>query len=128
MPAKRWGPEWTHGSIALTVTLIQILLAFWLLGVTITGPRFLLGWLLAVSVTAFAYYGYDKYRAREGSRRVPELVLHLLALAGGSAGAYLGMRYFRHKTIKGPYQAIFWTIILLQAVLLGIAIYLLVQS
>jgi uncharacterized membrane protein YsdA (DUF1294 family) len=115
MPGKRWGPEWTHGSIALALTLVLVLLLFWLLQVTLTGPRFLLAWLVAISVTTFAYYGYDKWRAQVGSRRVPELVLHLLALAGGSLGAYLGMRVFRHKTLKGPYRVVFWCIVAVQA-------------
>jgi uncharacterized membrane protein YsdA (DUF1294 family) len=124
MGGKRWGPEWVHGSIALGGTLLLLVLGFWLLHATITGPRILLGWLLAVSVTTFAYYGYDKFRARAGSGRVPEVVLHLLALAGGSVGAYLGMRAFRHKTIKGNYRVVFWTIVVLQALLLGVAGYL----
>jgi uncharacterized membrane protein YsdA (DUF1294 family) len=124
MAGKRWGPEWVHGSIAVSATLLLVLSGFWLTHATITGTRFLLAWLLAITLTTFAYYGYDKSRAQAGSRRVPELVLHLLALAGGSGGAYLGMRYFRHKTIKGNYQVVFWTIVVLQGLLLGLALYL----
>lgn len=124
MPGKRWGPEWVHGSVAVSATLILVLLGFWLTHATITGPRILLAWLLAITLVTFAYYGYDKTRAKAGSRRVPELVLHLLALAGGSGGAYLGMRVFRHKTIKGNYQVVFWTIVVLQLLVLGLAVYL----
>lgn len=128
MRSRRWGPEWTHGSIALAVTLIQLLLGFWLFGVMITGPRFLLGWLLAVSLTTFGYYGYDKWRAKVGSHRVPEVILHLLAVVGGSLGAYVGMRVFRHKTIKGPYQVVFWTIVVFQCLLLGVGLFLTFRS
>jgi uncharacterized membrane protein YsdA (DUF1294 family) len=128
MPAKRWGPEWTHGSLAVALTLPQVLLGFWLLGLTPTGPRLLFGWLLAVSVTTFGYYGYDKWRAKVGSNRVPELVLHLLALAGGSLGAYLGMRTFRHKTLKGPYRVVFWCIVAMQAGLLALLVFLLLAG
>jgi len=54
----------------------------------------------ALGVSSFALYGLDKLQARRGGRRVPEMRLHLLALLGGFAGAYLGMRVFRHKTLK----------------------------
>jgi uncharacterized membrane protein YsdA (DUF1294 family) len=54
----------------------------------------------ALSLAAFALYGLDKVQARRGGRRVPERTLHVLALAGGFAGAWLGMRAFRHKTRK----------------------------
>jgi uncharacterized membrane protein YsdA (DUF1294 family) len=121
---RRWGPEWVHGSIALCLTLLLLVLGFWLLHATVTGPRILLGWLLAVTLTTFGYYGYDKWRARVGSRRVPELVLHLLALAGGSVGAYLGMRAFRHKTIKANYRVVFGVILVLQLLILGLVVFL----
>lgn len=35
---------------------------------------------------------------RRGAWRVPEKTLFLLPLLGGSVGALLGMRVFRHKT------------------------------
>ena len=42
--------------------------------------------------------GIDKSRAKRGVWRVPERTLFLLPLLGGSIGALLGMRIFRHKT------------------------------
>jgi uncharacterized membrane protein YsdA (DUF1294 family) len=84
-------------------------------------------WLVGINLTAFGYYGFDKYRARAGGRRVPEAVLHGLALLGGSAGAWAGMRSFRHKTIKGSFRLAFWLIVALQAVLVGCVVYLLWQ-
>lgn len=53
---------------------------------------------LALSLAAFLLYGWDKRQARRAGRRVPERRLHALALLGGFAGAWLGMRVFRHKT------------------------------
>jgi uncharacterized membrane protein YsdA (DUF1294 family) len=41
----------------------------------------------------------------------------LLALAGGSLGAYLGMHIFHHKTAKGSFQRRFWLVVAVQAVL-----------
>jgi uncharacterized membrane protein YsdA (DUF1294 family) len=75
----------------------------------------LYAYLIAVNLWTFASYGCDKAAAPRGWRRVPELVLHLLALAGGTPAAWLGQRAFRHKTLKGPFQRAFWLIALLQA-------------
>ncbi len=55
---------------------------------------------------------------REG-RRIPELVLHGLAVAGGSPGAYAGMRWFRHKTVKGRFRLVFWSIVIVQLGVIG---------
>lgn len=55
-------------------------------------------WLIAINLVTFAVYGADKRRARRGAWRVPEKTLFLLSLLGGSVGALLGMRVFRHKT------------------------------
>ena len=55
-------------------------------------------WLIAINLVTFAVYGIDKRRARRGAWRVPEKTLFLLPLLGGSVGALLGMRVFRHKT------------------------------
>lgn len=55
-------------------------------------------YLLAVNIAAFLFFGYDKVMARRKERRVPEKRLFLVAAIGGAAGAWLGMRSFRHKT------------------------------
>ena len=55
-------------------------------------------WLIAINLVTFAVYGADKRRARRGAWRVPEKTLFLLPVLGGSVGALLGMRVFRHKT------------------------------
>ena len=58
----------------------------------------LLWYLAAVNVVSFTVYGIDKRKARRGAWRVPEKTLFLLPLLGGSVGALLGMKVFRHKT------------------------------
>ena len=58
----------------------------------------LLYYLAAVNVLAFALMGIDKAKAKRGARRIPEKVLFLSALIGGSVGAIAGMFAFRHKT------------------------------
>ena len=56
-------------------------------------------WYLAIiNALVLVVYGGDKLFAKLDSWRVPEKVLLLLALLGGSIGALLGMQIFRHKT------------------------------
>lgn len=55
-------------------------------------------YLAVINLATFIVYGADKRRARKGKWRVPEKTLFLLPLLGGSVGALLGMRVFRHKT------------------------------
>lgn len=58
----------------------------------------LLYYLLASNLLTFVIYGIDKYKARHNHWRVREASLLLLAALGGSIGALLAMRVFRHKT------------------------------
>ncbi len=55
-------------------------------------------WLIAISVVTFVFYAYDKISAKAGMGRIPEMLLHLLSVVGGFAGALLGMLVFRHKS------------------------------
>ena len=84
------------------------------------GVRWLYAYLAAVNVCTFLAYGYDKASAIRGGLRVPETVLHVLALAGGSAGAWVGQKAFHHKTVKSSFQRAFWVIVALQAVGVGL--------
>jgi uncharacterized membrane protein YsdA (DUF1294 family) len=118
--ARRTSPELYHGEMALALTLLgalALLLVFHLPFRVWYYP--LAAWLVAVNLTTFGYYGYDKARAGSGRRRVPELVLHGLVLAGGTLGGYAGMWLFRHKTLKGPFRLVFWWIVVLQLALIA---------
>ncbi|MGN1267271.1 MAG: DUF1294 domain-containing protein [Dorea sp.] len=55
-------------------------------------------YLIAVNLVAFAMYGSDKRKAKKNQWRIPEATLLGVALIGGSVGALLGMKVFRHKT------------------------------
>ena len=55
-------------------------------------------YLLVVNISTVAVYGWDKLSAKQGWQRVPEKILLLLALIGGSVGAMAAMTFFRHKT------------------------------
>ena len=58
----------------------------------------ILGYLLAVNIATFFLYGIDKYKARKGQWRISEATLLLMAVIGGSIGAWAGMRLWHHKT------------------------------
>lgn len=55
-------------------------------------------YLAGINLITFAVYGIDKMRAKKNRWRIPEKTLFLLAIVGGSVGAWMGMQYFRHKT------------------------------
>src|SRR2546421_9641951 len=78
-----------------------------------------LGALAGVNLATLLLYGYDKAGAGGTRRRVPENVLHLLALLGGSPTALLAQSLFRHKTVKAPFRRTFWLIVLFQLVAAG---------
>jgi uncharacterized membrane protein YsdA (DUF1294 family) len=61
--------------------------------------------LLVNLVTVFRYWD-DKRRASAGAWRVPEATLLGLAAIGGSPGALLACRLFRHKTRKQPFATL----------------------
>jgi uncharacterized membrane protein YsdA (DUF1294 family) len=78
--------------------------------------------LFTIAVTAFVLlnawtmlrFWQDKQRAMAGDRRIPEGDLLGLALIGGSPGALLARRLFRHKTRKEPFSTHLFVIIALQ--------------
>ena len=56
-------------------------------------------WYLAIiNIVVLVIYGGDKLFAKLDTWRVPEKVLLLFAVFGGSVGALLAMQLFRHKT------------------------------
>jgi uncharacterized membrane protein YsdA (DUF1294 family) len=105
-----------HGVVGLAVAVASAVALWAGLSRQWAWPPWVLSWLVAINVTAFAYYVADKVQAQNARRRVPELVLHGLALAGGSVGAFAGMQLCRHKTVKGNFRVIFWLIVATQVV------------
>jgi uncharacterized membrane protein YsdA (DUF1294 family) len=89
----------------------------------ITAIVIYLGTVVVTSVVCFAAYGFDKRRAIDGGRRVPERTLHILAFLGGWPGALLGQRQFRHKTKKLAFLVVFWFVVALHVAIVGSAAY-----
>ncbi len=86
-------------------------------------------WLVIINVVTFFAFGVDKWKAKrkeknEAVRRVPEKNLLLLALVGGSVGALLGMKVWRHKTLHKAFRIGVPAILILQILIpLGLWIY-----
>ncbi len=57
-----------------------------------------LGYLAAVNLTGFFLMGLDKRRARKKKWRIRERQFFIVSLLLGSAGTWIGMYVFRHKT------------------------------
>jgi len=77
------------------------------------GFQWAAGYALALGVITYWMYAFDKRRAEQGGRRVPETSLHFLELLGGWAGAWIAQQWLRHKCSKAGYQVVFWLIVLL---------------
>lgn len=75
-------------------------------------------WLIGAGSMLFLFYGIDKQRAIAGGWRIPEAVLHGMALAGGFTGGWAGRILFRHKTRKPSFLLILVIATLLHVVAL----------
>lgn len=82
--------------------------------------KILILYLVFINLLTFAAYGIDKCKAQKNAWRIKESTLLLLAAAGGSVGALLGMQIFRHKT-KHPKFTVGVPLILL--VQIGLAVW-----
>lgn len=86
-------------------------------------------WLLLINLTAFLAFGLDKLKAKrkeshERTRRIPEKTLFLLSAVGGSVGALLGMKVWRHKTLHRSFRIGIPLILTLQIlILVGLYLY-----
>lgn len=60
--------------------------------------KILYWYLIIMNLVTFIVYGIDKEKAKRNLWRIPEAHLLLLAIIGGSIGAYLGMHLWHHKT------------------------------
>ena len=57
-----------------------------------------------LNVITIFLYGIDKWKAKKDRWRIPESTLLLLAVLGGSIGAWLGMKIWHHKTMHKKFK------------------------
>lgn len=93
-------------------------LALTIVGVVVFDLPLYLTWVVGLSLWTFLLYGFDKRQAVAGGGRVPELVLHGMALAGGFPGGWAGRTIFRHKTRHTSFL-----VVLVLATLLHVALF-----
>ena len=60
--------------------------------------------LIVLNIVTFLVYGIDKWKAKQGSWRISEATLLILAVIGGSIGALLGMKVWHHKTMHKKFK------------------------
>ena len=77
-----------------------------------------IAYLVIINVVTFFMYGIDKWKAKRSKWRVSEATLLMLAVIGGSIGAWLGMKVWHHKTLHKKFRYGIPIIILLQIALL----------
>jgi len=75
---------------------------------------FLFFHLLSINFVTFVAYGVDKHAAIKHRWRIPENDLHTLEFLGGWLGAFIGQRFFHHKTVKKSFQRTYILMIVLE--------------
>lgn len=76
-------------------------------------------YLLAINAVTFIVYGIDKYKAKKVKWRISEATLLLLAVLGGSVGAWVGMKVWHHKTMHKKFKYGIPAILIIQIVLMA---------
>ena len=76
-------------------------------------------YLIVINVVTFLVYGIDKWKAKQGNWRISEATLLILAVNGGSIGALLGMKVWRHKTMHKKFKYGLPLILIIQIILIG---------
>lgn len=75
--------------------------------------------LFAINAITFVVYGIDKYKAKKAKWRISEATLLLLAILGGSIGAWMGMRVWHHKTMHRKFKYGIPALLLMQIALMA---------
>ncbi len=83
----------------------------------------LIFYLIAINVVTFFVYGIDKLKAKRSMWRVREAALLLLAVLGGSIGAWMGMKVWHHKTMHKKFRYGIPLIFILQIALVVVMLF-----
>ncbi len=120
---------WRPAHLLLPEFLLPLLVvavfygAFWLFFSKNAFWFFLIIFLLLIAGLTFLMFGLDKRAALNERQRMPENTLHLLSLAGGWPGGLLARPLFRHKTRKQPFRTVFWLMVVVNLVAVGVFLF-----
>ena len=78
---------------------------------------------LIINAITYFLFGFDKRAAERGDWRIPEKTLLMASALGGSVGAVMAQRRFRHKTQKQPFKALLYGTIVAQMALISTYFY-----
>jgi uncharacterized membrane protein YsdA (DUF1294 family) len=115
--SRRGGGSRRSPYLIFTIVAIPLIIVLLIILALTTTWNFYWIWLIALSIITFLLYGYDKGQAKLGGLRVPEIVLHVLALLGGFPGGWVGRAVFRHKIRK-----VSFTIVLIVSTVIHVGI------
>ena len=76
-------------------------------------------YLIIINIVTFIVYGIDKLKAKKALWRIREASLLMLAILGGSIGAWLGMKVWHHKTQHKKFRYGIPAIIIIQLIIIG---------
>jgi uncharacterized membrane protein YsdA (DUF1294 family)/cold shock CspA family protein len=113
---KRTSPYYLYGISAFIVTIAATIFLW-------VHLHIIIAYLVSINLSTFLFYGYDKMIAGSSILRVPEWILHSLSIAGGSPTGLIAQKVFRHKTIKGSFQSVYWMIVIIQVVIIILVLY-----
>ncbi len=109
---KQKSPYFWYGVPAIILTVAATIFLFY------RDLNIIVAYLVSINLSTFLFYGYDKMIAGRSLLRVPEWILHGLSMAGGSPAGLIAQKLFRHKTVKGSFQLVYWAIVIIQVVIL----------
>ena len=81
-------------------------------------------YLIIINIVTFLVYGIDKLKAKKALWRIREASLLMLAILGGSIGAWLDMKVWHHKTLHKKFRYGIPAIIIIQLAVIGFFFYL----
>ena len=89
-----------------TVVAASLLVIAWLILTRHALWTGALAWVVILSLVTLLVFGFDKWRARRGRRRVSEANLLILSVLGGALGGLAGMWAWRHKRQRLRFRVI----------------------
>ena len=60
-----------------------------------------------INIVLLVMMGFDKWQAKRGKSRVPEIKLFAVSMAGGGIGGFLGMFLFHHKVRQARFYFVY---------------------